>query len=80
MKPLSVEMSGAVGLERRYKAWIEEMLKWAKKHGITLEQAINILFYDHHGDGIESQDLYWAEAATFAARHRGVIDGISEVS
>lgn len=53
--------------ESRKLAWLNTCIKpWAEKHGITEQQAISVLFFDHTKTGPRSEDCFWAESNLFA--------------
>jgi len=54
----------------RMASWLENAIDpWAKKHGLTRDQAISVLF-DDNTEGVTAKDCYWAEANDFSEAYR----------
>jgi hypothetical protein len=61
--------SESLGFENRYEMWLDQVRRWADRHGITLDQAISILFEHGPEATLQRNLLSWAESSQFCARY-----------
>lgn len=55
-----------------YEMWLEMVEQWANKHGITVDQAVSILYFDYvtKENNIVADSLYWDNSDELAIRYK----------